>query len=419
MVREKTILIIANLDTRGEDFIFVKELIKKKGHRAILLDFSMEKEPAFPGDITCEQVAEKGGLDIHEVRNYYKKQREVATENQIKGATGITQELLSRGEIDGVLAVGGGTTLLVASRVMRKLPLGLPKLIATPMAANGRWVEQAVGTRDITMHHTIVDVIEMNPLLRSQVINAVGAICGMVEMTEGTNIICDKPLVAVSSFGFAEVCVQAAVGFLKDAGFMAVPCHAQGKGDRAMDEMIRQGMFSGVIDVVTRGLGEEMFSGNCAGGPDRILAASESNVPQVISTCGLEQLSWAARKDLAEVMKHRAHVVIDEMRVQVRTTPDELRKIAQTMAERLNKATAPFKVLIPLRGWSSLDKEGRPLYDPAGNAAFAEELKKCLNKKEAVGEVDLHLYTPEFARRLVDAFVKLFSEHKTSSAAKS
>jgi uncharacterized protein (UPF0261 family) len=412
MAEEKTILIIANLDTRGEDFAFVKALIQKKGHKAIFLDFSMEKEPAFPGDITCEEVSKRGGLTIEEVRNYYKKERKIATDNQISGATLITQDLLRKGEIDGVLAIGGATSLLVASSVMRRLPLGMPKLIASPMASSPRWVDQCVGTKDITMHHTIVDVIEMNPILRSQVLNAVGAICGMVEMSEGPNISFDKPPVAISSFGFAEVCIQAAIGFLKDAGFTAVPCHAQGKGDRAMDEMIRQGMFSGVIDVVTRGLGEQMFKGNCAGGEDRILAASESGIPQVISTCGLEELSWAARPDLAEVLKKRAHVVIDEMRVQVRVTPDELREIARAMAERLNRATAPFKVLIPLKGWSSLDRKGRPLYDPDGIAAFTEEIRKCINKKEAVEEVDLHLYTPEFARKLVDEFIVIFDEYK-------
>jgi uncharacterized protein (UPF0261 family) len=412
MAKQKTILIIANLDTRGEDFIFVKDLIKKKGHRAILLDFSMETKPPFPGDITCEEVAEKGGLNINEVRKYYKKERNIATENQIKGATLIVQELLKKGEIDGVFGVGGGTSLLVSTSIMKKLPLGMPKLMATPMASSPRWVDQCVGTRDITMHHTVFDIVEMNPLLRVQIINAVGAICGMVEMTEGSKIPSDKPLIAISSFGFAEMCVQAAIGFLNEAGFTAVPCHAQGKGDRAMDELIRQGMFSGVIDVVPRGLGEEMFGGNCAAGPDRILAASESGIPQVVSTCGFEELSYTGRKELEELKKSRAHVVVDAMRVQVRTSPDELRQIARVLAERLNKATAPFKVLIPLKGWSTLDMEGRPLYDPKGNAAFTEELKKWINKKEAVEEVDLHLYTPEFARKLVDEFVKIFKGYK-------
>jgi uncharacterized protein (UPF0261 family) len=234
----------------------------------------------------------------------------------------------------------------------------------------------------------------------------------MVEMTEGPRIVFDTPPVAISSFGFAEVPVQAAIGFLKDAGFTAVPCHAQGKGDRAMDEMIRQGMFVGVIDVVPRGLGEQMFHGNCAGGPDRILAASECGIPQVISTCGLEQLSWAARPDLEEMKKSRPHLVIDEMRVQIRATHDELRQMGREVAERLNIATAPFKVLIPLKGWSNLDIEGRSLYDPDGNAAFTAELKKWLNKKEAVEEVDMHLYTPEFGRKLVDAFVEIYDEHK-------
>jgi len=412
MSKKKGILIIVNLDTRGEEFKFVRDLIEKRGHRPILLDFSMEREPPFSGDISCEEVAARGGLNISEVREYYKKERKIATDNQIKGAILIAQDLLQKGEIDGVLGVGGATSSWVSTSVMRKLPFGMPKLMASSVASQPRYVSKCVGTQDITTHHTVVDILGMNPILRCQSINAVGAICGMVEMTQGLNIAVDKPLVAMTSFGLAEMCVQTALGFLKDAGFIPVPYHAQGTGDRAMDEMVRQGIFSGVIDVVTRGIGEEMFDGNCAAGMDRILAASESGIPQVITPSGLDMLSYGGRKDFAQLVKSRPHVVIDDLRIEVRTTPEELKKIARVIAERLNKATAPFKVLIPLKGWSSLDMEGCALYDPHADAVFAEELRKRLNKKEAIEEVNLHLYTPEFARKLVDEFVRVFEESK-------
>lgn len=406
---QKTIVIIANLDTRGSEFKFVKELIQSRGHRAVILDFSMETVPFFPGDITCEEVARRGGpLSIEEVRDYYKKERKKATDTMIKGAVEIVQEMLKNNEVHGVFGVGGGTASLVATSVMRKLPFGLPKLMASSMAAHPAYVSDYVGTRDLTMHHTVVDVVEMNPLLRTQVVNAVGAICGMVEMTEGHELKIDKPLVAISSFGFAERCVQPAIGMLRERGFEPVPCHAQGKGDRAMDELIRDGLFAGVLDIVTRGIGEELFNGNCAAGNDRVLAASETGIPQVVATSGLEMLSYGNRKDSTEYYKGRKMAVIDELRLEVRTTPEELVAIARVMAERLNVAKGPVRVLIPVKGWSSLSVEGRQLYDPEADAAFAAELKSLLKPEIVVKEVDLALNTPEFARLAVEEFDEIY-----------
>jgi uncharacterized protein (UPF0261 family) len=415
MGRKKGILIICNLDTRGEDIQMVKEIIEDKGHRAILLDFSMEEPPPFPGDIPCEEVAKRGGLPIEKVREYYRVNRDVATENQIKGAVAVAQDLMDRGEIDGAFGVGGGTATLVATSVMKKLPFGMPKVMASPMAAHPRYVGQYVGTRDLTMHHTVLDVVKMNPLLKAQVINAVGAICGMVEVTEGPHISFDKPVVAITSFGPAEMCVQTALGLLEDAGFVPVPCHAQGRGDRAMEDMIRDGLFHGVVDVVTAGIVEYLFDGNRNPGPDRLMAASEAGIPQVLAPCGLDHLSYGSRKDKEEIIKGRPHFVMDELRIQVRTTAEELVQAADVIAERLNNARGPFKFLIPLRGWSSIDMEGRPCYDLEADAAFTARLKEKIAKKEAIEEVDLHLYTPEFAKKMVDEFKKIFEEHKRSS----
>ena len=195
----KTIVIICNLDTRGEDIVFVKQLIAGRGHQPLLVDFSMEEPPPVAGDIPCEEVARRGGLPIETVREYYRSNREAATSNQIAGAVAIVNELLSQGRVDGVIGIGGATSTLVSTAVMQQLPFGLPKVMATPMAAHPRYTELCVGTRDITMHNTVLDIVKMNPLLRTQIVNAVGAICGMVEMTEGVQLVAGRPLVAVPS----------------------------------------------------------------------------------------------------------------------------------------------------------------------------------------------------------------------------
>ena len=410
MDTRKGIVIVCNLDTRGEDIVFVKHLIQGRGHEAILLDFSMEEPPPFPGDIRTEDVALRGGLPIEVVREKYRSDRDAATNNQIAGAAAIVDDLLRQGRVHGIIGIGGGTATLVATSVMKRLPFGLPKLMASPMAAHPAYIDKYVGTRDITMHHTVLDIVKMNPLLKAQIVNAVGAICGMVEMTQGTKFEFDKPCVAVSSFGFGEMAVQSALAMLEAAGFTPIVCHAQGKGDRAMEEMIRDGAFQGVLDLCIGGVLEHLFKGNRDPGPDRLMAAIETGIPMVLAPCGLDILSYGGRADMLEKTKDRVQVVQDALRVQVRSTADELRQAADVIAQRLNRARGPWTFLVPLQGWSSLDKPGRPIHDPAADAAFVARLKQRLDEPGRVKEIDLHLYTPEFARAAVDEFVALFAQ---------
>jgi uncharacterized protein (UPF0261 family) len=407
---KKTILIIANLDTRGAEFKMVKELIESQGHNALLLDFSMEQEPFFTGDITCEEVANEGGLNIEAVRQFYRTEREKATENQIGGARKIVRRLMEEGKVHGVLGVGGGTASLVATSVMRSLPFGMPKLMASSMAAHPKYVGKYVGTKDITMLNTVVDVVEINPILKTQLINAVGAICGMVALSPGWKAEFEQPVVAITSFGFAERSVEPAIHYLRDKGYIPVPCHAQGRGDRAMDELIRDGWFNGVIDLVSRGIVEQMLDGNCAAGDDRLIAAGESGIPQVVAPSGLDMLSVGGRPELLERYRGRPQAVIDKLRIEVRTSAEELQEAARIIADRLNSSKAPCAVLIPLKGWSSLDREGGALYDPDADRAFAETLKEHLNSDVPLVEVDLHLNTPEFGKEAVELFHQIFNK---------
>ncbi len=407
MGEKKGILIICNLDTRGKEIKFVKDMIEERGHRGILLDFSMEEPPPFSGDITCEEVALRGGLPIEKVREYYKTNRDIATDNQIKGGVAIVREMIRNGEVHGAFGIGGATATLVATSIMRELPFGVPKLMASPMAAHPKYIGQYVGTRDITMHHTVLDIVKMNPLLKLQIVNATGAICGMVEMTQGQVQKFDSPVVAITSFGPGEMCVQAAIGFLEDRGFIVVPCHAQGEGDKAMEEMIGDGFFDGVMDICSGGIVENLFGGNRNPGANRFDAACQRGIPLIITPCGLDFLSYGGNVKKLEETKNRKQYVMDKLRVQVRTTAEELRQAAVVIAEKLNRAKGPVKFLIPLKGWSSLDMEGRPLYDPEADKAFVAELYKQIKNREMIEEVDLHLYTPEFAGKAVDVFMKL------------
>ncbi len=413
----KGIVIVCNLDTRGEDIVFVKDLIAGRGHEAILLDFSMEEPPPFPGDVRTEQVAARGGMPIEVVREKYRSDRDAATQNQIAGAAAILEDLVAQGRVHGVIGIGGGTATLVATSIMKRLPFGMPKLMASPMAAHPAYIDKYVGTHDITMHHTVLDIVKMNPLLKAQIVNAVGAICGMVEMTQGTRFVFDKPCVAVSSFGFGEMAVQSAVGMLEEAGFTPIVCHAQGKGDRAMEDMIRAGAFQAVLDLCIGGVMENLYQGNRDPGPERLLGAVRAGVPAVLAPCGLDILSYGGRPDMLERTKDRVQYVQDALRVQVRTTAEELRHAADVIAERLNRARGPWTFLVPLRGWSSLDREGRPIHDPVADRAFVARLRERLEDPSHLREVDLHLYTPEFARVAVDELVRLYRGDRAQAVA--
>lgn len=410
MAGEKGILVIVNLDTRGPELNFVKDLIAGEGYKVIVMDFSMELEPPFPGDITCEEIASAGGMTIEEVRfNYNKADRAKATNNQIAGARKIAVRLFNEGKIHGAIGVGGGTTTLVATSIMKAFPFGFPKLIASPMAAHPKYIEKYVGTKDITMHHTVLDIVGLNPLLKMQLQNAVGAICGMVGITKKWEAN-QKPFVAVTGFGHAERTVEHTTKFLEMKGYQPIVCHAQGVGDKAMDEMIADGLFQGVIDLVTGGISDELFNGNCAGGANRVLAACRANIPQVVCPGGLEKISYGGRSDLHMRFGGRPMKFIDSTRVLVKTSKEETLQIARVLVDRLNQAVAPVKFLYPNKGWSSLSEAGQPLHSLETNQILLQEIEKNLNEDIEIVKVPLVLNSEDFARTAVDLFDQIYRE---------
>jgi uncharacterized protein (UPF0261 family) len=410
---KKGIVIICSLDAQSENVGFIRDLIRRRGHEPILLDFSMELAPPFPGDVTCEQVAARGGLPIEKVRASYRSDRVRAIDNQIAGGAMIVRDLLRQGRVHGVIGFGCRTASIVGTGIMKTLPFGLPKLMASPAAADPAANESYVGTRDITLHHTVLDIGKPNPLLKAQITNAVGAICGMVEMTRGTEYVFDKPVVAVSSSRCGGTAVGAALAMLEEEGFTPVVCDAFGKGARAMEEMIRDGAFSGVIDLCTGGVLDDLFARKRDVWTGRLMGAVTRGIPAVLAPCGLDTLGDSGRIERrTQTLTRTARTVHcdgDSQRVQVQATAEQLIAAADAIAGRLNQAKAPFTFLIPLKGWSSLNAEGRPMFDPVAEAAFAQRLKEKIAARAAVVELDLNLDSPAFARAAVDEFVRLFA----------
>ncbi len=406
----KTVLLMANLDTRGPEFVALKDLVVELGLQPLLLDFSMEQAPPPGADIRCEEVARAGGLDIETVRAKYPSERKISTDCMIRGARTIVKRLFDEGRIDGAFGAGGATSTLICTSAWRALPFGFPKVMGTSIASLARYVENCVGTRDVTMLHTVVDVMGSNALLDQQLRNGVGAVCGMARVYEARKVRRSKPVVGVTSFGFAERCVEPALALLRAEGFEAVPFHAQGKGDRAFDELIREGMIAGALDLTPRGLSEQLLGGNGGAGDDRLLAAAEVGLPMVVAPSGFDMLAVGGQPGWEERYRGRRQARIDELRVMVRTTVEECRQTARAVADRLNACRAPYLFLLPLEGWSSLDREGRPLHDPVADQAFHEELVGLLDQPERIRLVPANLYTPEFGEACVKAFLEVWTE---------
>jgi uncharacterized protein (UPF0261 family) len=407
------IVIVSTLDTKAEETSFLKELIEQRGHNAILVDAGMGGEPAIPADISAEEVAKAGGGDIKEMRA--SRETGKLTPIMIKGAIEKIKELDAEGKVDGILSFGGASNTTLGTSVMKAFPFGVPKFMLSSTAAMPAYAARYIGTSDIAMMHSVLDIAGLNDLVKDALRRAAGAIVGMVE--SGPPITAealkgrDKPLIAITEFKFAEGAGHIAMELLKEKGYEPIAIHAQGIGDRAMEELIAQGIFDGVLDLVPAGVSEEWIGGNRAAGPTRLEAAGGRGIPQVLVPCGFEMISAGplSRKDQGDPLwasrnlAQRKMFFPDEFRLQVRTNAEELKETARIVAEKLNKSKGPVKFFIPTQGWSVLSIEGADLYDPETDQVFAPELRKYLKPEIEVVELDTHLNTPEFARAAVDA----------------
>ena len=398
----KKVLILGTVDTKGEQLRFLKEKIASRGHEAVLMDLSMGSHPSFQADITPREIASLVGKNLEEI--IASKHRFAVVDAMSAGAQQKALELLSQESLDGIVALGGATMALIGSQVMSKLPFGIPKVIATPAAMPvyvGRWF----GATDLVVMQLIMEIAGMNDLIKNSIAQVAGAVSGMVEEAYHYRALTlPYPSIAVTELGFSDHCAKFVEQLLTEKGYHVYPFHAQGISDRAMDRLISQGFFDGVIEIVPAGLIEERFKGNRAAGMERLDAACERGIPQVWAPCCLNLTgAGPTRTNRDKYIASGKVLNIDEMRAMARFPRDELLIGAKLYAEKMNKAEGPMKLVVPLRGWSSLDQEGSALYDPEEDSMFIDELKKNLRRSIEIEEVDCNLEDIRTARTLVDS----------------
>src|SRR5262245_38583253 len=413
------------MDERDVGLKLIKEHIEKRGHQAIVIDFSIGTgaiEPSFAADITCDELSVAGGMTRDEVRAGFTKQRDAVTAAMAKGLAVKLTELHQRGSLQGVIAVAGMTGTLITLPALKELPFGLPKVLVSSATALPRYADyyaKYFSLADITVMHSVIDTVGTNAMLRTLLRNSAGAVCGMVEGYEAPEKTKDaKPAVAITEYGFAEQCAHLVREALEHE-FDLVSFHAQGLGDMAVEHQVGQGRFDGLIDLVPSAIGEYILGGNRPSGPDRLENAVRRGIPYVLAPCGFDILSSGpiARKDSGDPLwtsrklAERKMFLQDSQRVQVRTSAAEMREVAKVVAERLNKHPHRklVKFLVPTQGFSVPGAPGGPLHEPETDKAFVEELKRHLHPEIQMIELDTHLNTPEFANTVVRAFRDVFA----------
>lgn len=400
------IVILGTSDTKKDQVKFLIDKIIRRGHEAIFMDLAMGAPPQLQGEITPDEVAAAAGKRLKDL--VVSKDRFLVTNIMCEGAQKKALELLSQDRMDGIVALGGATIALLASQVMAKLPFGMPKVIGTPAAIpaySGRWF----GTMDVVIMQVIMEIATMNNLLRNAISQVAGVIAGMVE--EGDpykSLKLPYPSIAVTELGFCDQCGKYVEQLLEEKGYYPYPFHAEGVSDRALDRLISKGYFDGVIEIVPAGLIEAHFKGNRAADMQRLDAACERGIPQVWAPCCLNITGAGPNRPNREKYLASGKVLkIDEMRYLARFPRDELCAGARLYADKVNKARGPIKLVVPLRGWSSLDQEGSVLYDPAEDRIFVDEMKRNLIRPIEIEEVDCNLEEIGTARALVDAMDQL------------
>lgn len=398
----KTVVILGTMDTKGEEFSYVKRLIEGHGINTLIVDSGVLEEPKLKPDVYREEVAKTGGKSIAELVK--KGDRGEAMEAMSKGAAIIAAKLYSEGKLDGIIGMGGSGGTAVATAGMRALPVGVPKVMVSTVASGN--VEPYVATRDITMIPSVVDVAGLNPISREIFANAAGAIVGMVK-TDAEKALEEKPLIAATMFGNTTPCVDRARENIEKSGYEVLVFHCTGTGGRTMEDLIDDGFISGVLDITTTEWADEIAGGVFSAGPTRLDAAAKVGIPQVIVPGCVDMVNFGAMDTVPEKYKDRKFYQWNPNVTLMRTTPEENAEMGRIFAEKANMSKGPVVFMLPLKGVSMLDPEGEIFYWPEANQAIFDAIKGNVRGDIPVIEMNMDINAPEFSDRAVNELLNM------------
>lgn len=414
MPSREPIAVIGTLDSKGDEIGYVKRLIERRGHPALVIDVGVQGVPAFPAEVLRERVAAAAGAELGALAAA--GNRGAALAQMAAGASAIVRDLYDRGGFRGIIGLGGGSGSAVASAAMRGLPHGVPRLLVSTKGAGD--VAPFVGTHDIAVLYSITDIMGLNPILRRVLAHAAGAIVGMVEIheevaEEGAHA---APVIALSAFGATTPAVLASKRLLEAAGYETLVFHASGAGGRAMEELIEQGRIDAVLDLTTTELADELCGGKLSAGPDRLAAAARRGIPQVVAPGALDMVNFGppdtvpARHAGRRLHRHNPATTL------MRTTPEENATLGRMVGAKLSGARGKAILLLPLRGFSEYDAPSGVFHDPEADQAFIQAARAAVGARLPVVEVDAHINDPEFAATAVALLLEMMTTRRTRAA---
>ena len=402
MAAVKTVVTPGALDTKGADYEFLVRSVRSHGVNALTVDFGVLGDPLFTPDVTNAEVARAGGAELSSLRQSKDKTR--AMRVMADGLARILSRLREEGRLDGVCGMGGsgGTTILSAG--VRGLPIGIPKLLISTVAAGD--VAAYVGSADLTLMHSVVDVAGLNRISREIYTNAAAAIAGMVQATrpESTG---ERPLVAASMFGNTTACIDRARGLLDRAGWEVLVFHATGTGGRTMQRLAAEGLLAGLFDLTTTELADEVCGGVFSAGPERVQIGASSAIPVVLAPGCVDMCNFGSRESVPREYSSRLLYEWNANVTLMRTNVEENRRIGGLIAETANRCLGPAVVLLPLRGVSMLGSKDGMFWDEAADYACFDAIRSHLHKGIPVVEVDSNINDPIFADRAAQVFLEL------------
>jgi uncharacterized protein (UPF0261 family) len=408
-----SVVLLGTLDTKGAEFAFVRERVLAAGCEVILIDAGVRSDPP-AGDITADQVAAAAGADRRALAS--SPDRGAAVAAMARGATEIVRRLHAEGRLDGILGLGGSGGSSLASASMQVLPLGVPKVLVSTMASGD--TRPYVGTSDITMMYPVVDIAGINSISEKILTNAAAAIAGMARAAAAfTPTAAPKPRIGATMYGTTTPCVDVARELLEARGYEVLVFHANGTGGRAMESLVRSGLITGVLDITTSELADELTGGILSAGPDRLEAAGRRGRPQVVSVGALEQICFGPPGTVPARFGDRPRYAHNASITLVRPDAAESAAIAGFLARKLNAAAGPLTVFIPLRGFSAYGAPGGPMHDAAADAALVRELKAELRPDVEVVEMATDINDPAFARAMAERLDQLYRAWSGAKAA--
>ena len=410
----KTVAMIGAFDTKGAEYAFLRERILARGHAVLSIDTGvLGTTDLFDVDVSAEQVAAAGGGDLAKLRD--KQDRGEAMKVMAAGSAVVAGRLYGEERFDGIIGMGGTGGSAVISAALRALPIGVPK-VCVSTAASGD-TSAYVGTKDVTMIPSIVDVAGINRVSRIIFARAAGAVCGMVEADLPPAADDERPIITASMFGNTTECVGACMEALSEAGYEVLVFHATGTGGRTMESLVREGLVDAVLDVTTTEWADEVCGGIFSAGTDRLAAPGETGTPHLIVPGCVDMANFGPVASVPQKYIDAGRTLYEwnPSVTLMRTNAEENRRMGEAFAAKANAATAPVAFLIPLRGVSILDGDGQPFCDREADAAMFDAIKAGLREGIDVVELDCNINDPAFSAKAVEMMLELIQRKKAGA----